>query len=454
MADRSDLTADASDLAADPSDLIAAPATAPGAGALSVIRLSGPSALAAAAKMFVGPDLAARPRALVLGRVIDPRDGRFIDQALAVYFPGPASFTGEDSVEIQGHGGSAVPRLTLEAARAAGARLARPGEFTQRAFLNGRLSLDQAEAVAELVAAQSEAEAALAARHLQGALSARLAPFRGRLLAALADLTAILDFEEDWTAADARRLAETLTALSAELRPLIELRRRGRIFRDGLRLTLAGPPNAGKSSLFNALLGRDRALVSPQPGTTRDYLEAAVNWSGLRVELVDTAGLRADGADELETRGQALTRRELEQADAALWLQDLTADDRPEPPDVPGLVPVWSKLDLCRGEPPPGLAVSALTGEGLEELRAAVLATVGANPDQVPEAAPNLRQQKALEDCLAGLAAAAAALGEGRPPEIVGLELTGALSSLDLVTGRTMTEDLLAEVFSRFCLGK
>jgi tRNA modification GTPase len=405
---------------------------------------------------------------MVLGRLADPEGARTIDRALAVWFPGPASHTGEDCAEIHCHGGATVPALVLEAVLAAGARLARPGEFTQRAFLSGRMSLDQAEAVAELVAARSAAEAALAARHLEGALGARIRPLERDLKAVRASLSASLDFlDDEFSEADKAALAESLAALVGELRGIAALGREGRIYRDGLRVVLAGPPNAGKSSLFNALLGRDRALVNPRPGTTRDYLEASAAWSDVRVELVDTAGLRGGADDEIERLGQELARRELERADVALWLMDLSDPAAPGPPaDVVSalgerLLIVGSKADLTpigdserrplAGDRP---SVSAVTGSGLAALQEAVLARAGVVEGPGPEVVPNLRQRRAVEDCLARLEAAASALEAGLPPDVVDLELRDASAFLGLVTGATLPEDLLEEIFSRFCLGK
>jgi tRNA modification GTPase len=421
--------------------------------------LSGTGALPALKKIFSAKtDLAQKPKSLVLGKVINPATKTVIDQALASYFPGPNSFTGEDSAEIQGHGGTTVPRLILEAAILAGARLARPGEFTQRAFLNGRLSLDQAEAVADLVASQSEAEAALASRHLQGALSTALTPVNDQLKGLLARLTAALDFEEEWGDKEGKDLNLKLSDLIENLEELIKIRQSGRIFRDGLRVVLAGPPNAGKSSLFNCLLGHERALVSQRPGTTRDYLEAAVSWSGIRVELVDTAGLREKSNDELESLGQELTRRELDRADIVVWLNDLTSDQvsSPDEEKLPTkLITIWNKADLRpEMKPENALTISAITGQGLDALKAAILDMVGVIPNHNPEFVPNLRQQNTLENCLCSVKAAKKALEERLPLDIISLELSEALSTLGLITGQTMTEDILSEVFSHFCIGK
>ncbi|MDR1165772.1 MAG: tRNA uridine-5-carboxymethylaminomethyl(34) synthesis GTPase MnmE [Deltaproteobacteria bacterium] len=461
-------------------DLIAAISTATGPGAVSMVRLSGEGVLRAAARFLSLPEgqsLKARPRALILGKVIQPTTGRLLDHVLAAYFPSPRSFTGEDSLEIQGHGGAALPSLVLEAALSSGARLARPGEFTQRAFLNGRLSLDQAEAVAEIVAAESEAEAAIAAKILDGALRDRIWPLSKALLKNLAFVTGFLDFEEEWTDENSLSLQESLRDAARDLDKLLEIRRNGRVFREGLKVVLAGPPNVGKSSLFNALLGQKRALVSSIAGTTRDYIVAPLSWDSLKVELVDTAGLRDEGADELEAMGRDLALERVVEADLVLWVQDATAPPAPWTPAAlpegivsPPILEVWNKADLLgqnqetarAPESPesPGergerrLLVSALAGAGLEELKAAILQRVGARGKAIPEFVPNLRQEIALQKTRDKLQLTLKALEDGEYLEIAGLYLREATDALGAITGQVTTEDLLTEVFSHFCLGK
>ncbi|MDR2366540.1 MAG: tRNA uridine-5-carboxymethylaminomethyl(34) synthesis GTPase MnmE [Deltaproteobacteria bacterium] len=440
-------------------DLIAAISTATGPGAVCVVRLSGQGVREALGCVFEaarGP--VGRPREMVYGKLVHPKTGEMIDRAMAVFFPAPRSFTGEDTAEIFGHGGSTIPRLILEAVMAAGARLANPGEFTQRAFLNDRLSLDQAEAVADLVAAQGEAEAALAARHLEGALSAKIKPLVDRAVALQAELVAILDFEEEWDEGARAKTMGALEGLHSEIQTLVGIGKNLRVFRDGLRLVLTGLPNAGKSSLFNALLGRDRALVSPRPGTTRDYLEATVSWDGLRVELVDTAGLGARSGDELEGLGQEMALRELGEADVIVRLRSVT-DPGPEGtgafPGADKILTVWSKADLRAGPLPDGsIAVSALTGEGLGELKLAALEKVGVAPGLAPEIVPNLRQRMALEEAGDSIGQALRALTDLMPPDIAALEVAAALGSLNRITGRAYTDDVLAQVFANFCVGK
>ena len=444
---------------------IAAISTAPMAGAVAVIRLSGPESLAVLNRVFQPAGHGDwRPRRMRFGRVMDPADGSLLDEALAVWFPAPKSFTGEESAEIQGHGGTMVAARVLRAVLRAGAEMAAPGEFTRRAFMNGRLDLTQAEAVADLVAAQSEAEAALAARQLSGRLSEKIENVHEAVFSALADLEADIDFSEDVEPLDmagfqARLRAEAL----APLQRLLEDGRNGRPFKDGLRLALVGAPNVGKSSLFNALAGHDRALVSAVPGTTRDFITTEALWDGLRVELGDTAGLSETPVDELDALGQERSRAQLERADIVLWVGDCT---RPrETGAVPGkkmtrdkTLRVWNKIDLAqppRTEEESGLHVSARTGRGVDELKAAILRLATGREHPVPpEVAPNLRHQALLTRAGEFLTACLAAAAEGQPPDICAYELRSALDALGAIRGRTTPDDLLNEIFSRFCLGK
>jgi tRNA modification GTPase len=460
----------------DQGDLIAAIGTATGPGAVAMIRLSGKGAHGALSRVFVSrEDPRAFPRRLILGKIVSPETGELLDHALAAYFPGPNSFTGEDSVEIQGHGGSVLPGLTLEAVLRSGARLANPGEFTERAFLNGRISLDQAEAVAEIVASESEAEAYIAARTLDGALRDKIEPVSKSLLRARALLTAALDFEEEWNSEDSKKLLDSLNPIIDSIEELLMMRRSGRVYKDGLRVVLSGPPNAGKSSLFNALIGKKRALVSKIPGTTRDYLEAPLSFGKLKVSLIDTAGLRDEGADELELMGKELALEQIGGADIVLWLIDLSEASKEsllqksDPPILinnpaenhkntrsPVILKVYNKIDLVPDHiPPPGaLCLSATEGKGLGTLKDEILRSAGALGSKIPEIVPNLRQELALEGSLAALRAARDSLVAEDYPEITSLLLQESQDSLDLITGRTATEELLTEVFSHVCLGQ
>jgi tRNA modification GTPase len=438
-------------------DLIAAISTASGPGAVSMIRLSGMDLIPTLKKVFHSKsDLLLNPRKLILGKIVDFRDDTLLDHALAVYFPGPFSFTGEDCAEIQGHGGSFLPRLTLEIILKAGARLARPGEFSERSFLNGRMSLDQAEAVAEIVASVSLSEARIAAKTLDGGLREKIEPLFSSLLTTLSQLTAVLDFEEDWIEDDRITLNSDLSSVKKGLEEVLKLRKDGRIYREGLRVVLAGYPNSGKSRLFNTLLGQKRALVSNIPGTTRDYLLAILNFGAIRVELVDTAGLRTEGQDELELMGQELTMEQIEEADLVVWLHDLSTPSRPmliESKTTP-VMEVWNKLDLAEGQLPDGIKISAATGEGLDELKKGILSILEVSTNKIPELVPNLRQQEALEGAYQSLINAMDALKSGEVPEIAAVLLRESLDQLGAVTGKVFTDDILKEVFKHFCLGK
>ncbi len=453
------------------SSTIAAISTAPGSGALAVIRLSGPEALSILKRIFTPSTKGEwRARYFRLGEVRKFSSGQdlpseqknspsidLIDEALAVYFPAPNSFTGEEIVEIHGHGGPAVAALTLTAALNAGAKLAAPGEFTQRAFQNGRLDLTQAEAVADLIAARSQAEVFLAAKQLQGSLAAKVEEIHRIFLDALVNLEGAIDFSEDLEPIDLNELSCELKAALPLLTKLLDDGLSGRIYKDGLRLALAGAPNVGKSSLLNALTESERALVSSQPGTTRDYIVAEAMWEGLRIELIDTAGLSEAPVDELDARGQERSRHQVAEADLVLGLKDATQPNITSnfnfPPEKTLIV--WNKIDLA---PPPleaELAVSAKSGEGLLQLKAAILQKATGQADlRPPSVVPNLRHQESLRLAQGYLQATIEAIDEGLPPDICAYELRSALDSLGRIRGETSPEDLLREIFSRFCLGK
>lgn len=461
-------------------DTIAAIATAPGPAAVGVIRLSGPRSRELARGLFRSSrkdftDF--RPYLLHHGRLMDAAGG-ILDEALVVLMPGPGSFTGEDCVELQCHGGPAILRAVLEELLGRGARMARRGEFSLRAFRNGKLDLAQAEAVAEAIAAPTRAAAQLAQMKLAGALSRRIAAVRERLEDLSARICLAVDFpdeEAECLPQDELR-ARALDAV-AELEGLLAGAERARAWRDGLSVVLAGRVNAGKSSLLNALVGRARAIVSATPGTTRDYLEEPLDLSGLLVRLVDTAGLRsAHGLDEAEAAGQEAGRGLLAEADAALYVLDaarpLAAEDREA---LAGLAPartlvVLNKRDL------PGAArsfaevagtddtaarfatasVSAATGEGLENLcimlRTLLLHNAG-EPDP-DAAAPNARQAADIARARDELSALADESAGGLPCDILAQRLDAARRALASITGEIAPDDVLARIFSQFCIGK
>lgn len=424
---------------------IAAIATGPARGGIGVLRISGPKALDAA--RVVAPALPPFPV---------PRHAYFlpftVDEGLALYFQAPASFTGEDVVELHAHGSPRGLALLLEAVtKVAGVRVARPGEFTQRAFLNGRMDLARAEAVADLIAADSEAAVRAAAAQLAGALSEKLSALRGPLVGLHADLEAALDFPEDAEGAESDA-AQRLEVSLEGLRALRDQGLRGGLVRRGAHVVLYGPVNAGKSTLFNRLVGADRALVDEAPGTTRDALEAVLEWEGLQVTLVDTAGLR-DAPERLEARGIERTRLALKSADLAVLLL---------PPDAPadevakwqaGVAPrldVVGKSDLAG--PASGLSVSGQSGAGVERLRATILEVLGYRRAE----AVALSSARHLEAIDRAVEAVERALTAHRVStlEVVAGEVGIALKALGEITGEDARVELIDAVFRRFCLGK
>lgn len=464
-------------------DTIAAIATPLGEGGLGVVRISGSRALDVASSLFRSrTPLSQTPsHTLLTGRLWDKDEP--VDQALAAVFRAPRSYTGEDVVEVSCHGGAFLLKRALSLCLAAGARLAEPGEFTRRAFLNGKMDLAQAEAVADLIAAQSDAFRRLALEQLQGRLSAHLKPLRRQLLDLLAQLEANMDFVEDEIPALSRaRLRDGLSALARVCESLLRTAPRGRLLREGVRVALVGKPNAGKSSLFNALLGSDRAIVTEVPGTTRDSLEERVLIRDVPVTLTDTAGLR-EGADRVEAEGMDRTRRALSRADVAVWVLDLSAplsdDDKNVARQLQGkkTVLALNKSDLLApghpfhkdpapffsavagGETPPWVLTSAATGQGLEELRRALADRMGATNglSAEPGAAPtliNVRHETLLKEALAGLETARAAADAGADEECLAVDLKGALDRLNQITGEGVHDEILRAIFSRFCVGK
>ena len=459
-------------------DTIAAIATAPGAGGLAVLRVSGPGALAIAATVFRGAALGEVPsHTLHHGWIAAPPvrgagGPERIDEVVAAVFRAPRSYTREDVVEISCHGGRLSAELILAALLAAGARLAAPGEFTLRAFLRGRVDLAQAEAVADVIAAETEAAHALAVSQLSGELSRRLDALADRVLDVLGEIEARVDFAEDvggvevpaHAVAAAGEVADSLAALLAGSAW-------GRAVREGVRVPIVGRPNAGKSSLFNALLGEERAIVTPVPGTTRDRVSEAIEIAGVRITLSDTAGLR-ESVEPVEAIGIERARETLAGSVAALWVVDgsapLDRDDRAVAAALAGkrVVIALNKSDLppafAANQPSSWLGaagfihtvpVSAFRGEGLDDLRAA-LAMVLDLDGHVATAIGNRRHVEALERARAALERAAATAREGSPGEIVAIELRDAIAAIGEVTGRAVDAELLDRIFSRFCIGK
>jgi len=445
---------------------IVALATPEGRGGLAVVRVSG-SAAVNVARQLVGPGILPTPvdsHRARLASITWPADdaselaGRELDQALVLPMLAPASFTGEDTVEFFCHGGIMPARMVVRACMAAGARAASAGEFTRRAFVGGRLSLTEAEAVADLIAAEHATGARAALQQLRGGLKRRLEALEQPLLALLAKLEGSLEFGEDeGLDCDLAAAGEVLAAATLAVRELVNLAPAGRRLRDGVQVVLTGAPNVGKSSLFNALVGEDRVIVDASPGTTRDVVSAALDLDGVRFALHDTAGLRHAG-DGVEAKGMARTRDLVARADVVLRLQ---AADQPRPaPSVDAhddavVLDVVTKSDLQTEPTVMGLATSSVNGTGLGALRAALRAAAeDAGLDDAASAGIMLNQrhltrlqaaESGLEQCLAACPAGA---------EVVASLLAPVLQDLGSVSGRVFSEQLLGEVFSRFCVGK
>ena len=453
------------------SDLIAAVATPPGPGGVGIVRLSGPGAHRAAAQVFRpmqrGALTDAPDRLLVYGTVLGP-EGEGIDRGLAFVSHAPHSYTGEDTAELQCHGSPVVLGLVLEALYQAGARPARPGEFTQRAFLNGRLDLTQAEAVIDLIEADSARAVRNAAGQLAGALSRRIGGVYDALTDLMAHFCAVLDYpDEDLDPFRAEGMAAVLAEQGAALAALLQTAARGRRLRGGVVCALVGRPNAGKSSLLNALAGYERAIVTDRPGTTRDTVEAAVSLAELPFRLIDTAGLRASD-DPAERLGVARSRAAMDEADVVLLVCDGTASPGDEERALLAelgerAVVVRSKADRpAVWDALPGsetVAVSARTGAGLAELEAvlgrrgaALLPAVRAGAQGLM--LTNARQTDAVRRALEAVRRAEEGLGAGLPPDLLLTDVEDALAALGELTGRTVREDVTDRIFSRFCVGK
>jgi tRNA modification GTPase len=447
-------------------DTIAAIASAPGRGAVGVVRVSGPQV----------PQIALG----ILGALPAPRHARFcsfldahgdsIDAGLALYFPAPASYTGEHVLEIQGHGGAVVVDLVLKRLLELGCRMARPGEFSERAFLNGKLDIAQAEAIADLIDAGTAAAARAAVRSMQGEFSARVAELKSRITGLRAYVEAAIDFpDEEIDFLSDEGVRERLAAVFAAFESITAAAREGALLREGLRVVIAGKPNAGKSSLLNRLAGDEVAIVTDVPGTTRDVLRQQVHLDGLPLNLVDTAGLRP-AQDVVEAEGVRRARNEIAGADRVLYVLDSAAGEHrseswaQELRELPAGVPITlviNKIDLS-GEPerlddtvsPPRIFVSARTGAGLPLLRTHLKATAGYLKSESGAFAARRRHLDALSRARGHVQAAADILSSSRAFELFAEDLRLAQQALGEITGEFTSEDLLGEIFGSFCIGK
>ena len=454
----------------DLNDTIAAIATPVGEGGIAVVRLSGPQSLSIADTSFrpagksSPPPSAAPSHTIHFGKIV--RQGRILDEVLLAVMRAPRSFTRQDVVEITCHGGLLPAKLVLDTLLENGARLAAPGEFSRRAFLNGRIDLAQAEAVADLIHSRTELALAAANEQLAGKLSQRINLLRDDLMRTLAHIEAHIDFPDEDIAPDTReKLIGRLQAGVAFTDQLLRTANEGRILRRGIRAAIIGRPNVGKSSLLNQLLGHDRAIVSRIPGTTRDTIEETANVRGLPVIFIDTAGLR-EAADEIELEGIRRSRGAL--ADAELILHVLDAAD-PLADDDEKLFSefaqkkrllIRNKIDLpLRLQLPPGISaldVCCLTGKGIEEVKDAIKEKVWAGEIQAGmwQVMINARHQDALQRAREAIGRAVAALREGLGLELAALDLRIAANAVGEIVGKTTTDDLLDAIFSQFCIGK
>lgn len=470
-------------------ETIVAIATPLGRGGIGIVRVSGPESLTVVAPLLrlTRPLVAGQAR---FTQILDVTTGELLDEAIVTFFAAPHSYTAEDVVEIAAHGSPVLLEYILRQCCTHGARLAEAGEFTQRAFLAGRLDLTQAEAVQDLIESSTLEQARVAARQLGGALSRQVQPAKERLVLLIATLEAGIDFAEDDI--DLMPHDSILREIAAVAIPLAELEQSfayGRIVREGFRLAIVGRPNAGKSSLFNRLLERDRAIVTPAPGTTRDLITERMSLGGIPVELMDTAGLRSSpseplaqeelpGFDEAERLGIVRSREAMAESSILLLVVDATtaldAEDVSilRQTDARTLIVVLNKIDLQKDgtlepaslisltgmalEPSPEIVLtSALTGAGVEELRQAILAILQSTaPANSSVLVTNLRQHHALVEALRALDVARCAVEGSTPHEMLLLDLYAALSALDSLTGATTTDDILQLIFGKFCIGK
>jgi len=454
---------------------IAAIATPVGEGGIHIIRISGPKAASIASTLFQaqgGTKVAdLEPGKVIYGNLIDPAGNRTVDEVLLIYFRAPHSYTGEDVIEIQGHGGAFVSSKILQLVLDQGARLAEPGEFTRRAFLNGRLDLSQAEAVADVIHAASDKALTSAVAQLKGQLSEKLNTLYDALVQVLAQLEAAIDFpEEGLEFTQKQKLEQNIQGTNIEIKKLVDSYRQGEIYREGLKVALVGKPNVGKSSLLNALLQEDRAIVTSHPGTTRDTLEERVRIKDIHITIVDTAGLRHE-AGEIEEHGIERTRQALEQADLALVIFDgshaLDTNDAMlikevtdkrklillNKSDLPTVIDQGSLLKQVKSTT--ALPLSAKNGEGMDALKDALYqSALGGKTSSESLVITRERHRQALSQTQEALSRVSQSLQEDRSEDLIAVDLNIALEHLGGILGKTFVDDLLDQIFDDFCIGK
>ncbi len=458
----------------DLADTICAVSTAPGRSGIAVVRVSGPQSFPLFSRVFLTKSFYEKlpPRHAMLGRIVDPRNGWEIDEAVATCFPSPSSYTGEDMTEYSLHGSPVLIAALLDCLCALGARLAEPGEFTLRAFLHGRIDLTQAEAVRDVIDSTTFYQAQVAGRQRSGALAQQLRPVKESLIDIIVNLESAVEFaEEDLPVASREKLIGQLDQARRQLRDWIDSYRQGRIIRDGFSMAVVGQPNAGKSSVFNALLAQNRSIVTELPGTTRDLVSEFTNLGGIPVRLQDTAGIHHSD-DHIEKLSMDRSLQAIADADSILLVVDSSRPSSQQDSHLKeqlnhfSCIVVMNKSDLLSMWSPeekrefagewPCVEVSAKTGSGIEELRSAILkgilGTGGMSRDGI--LITNLRHCHNLEAAEKALAHASTALGEGLSEEFALIDLHSGLEWLGAITGETHVEDLLTEIFSRFCVGK
>ena len=447
--------------ATTPAETIAAISTAAGEGAIALVRISGDEAIAIADRIFCGSEKPSQipSHSQRLGEIVE--GGESIDQVMLSVHRAPASYTGEDLVEISCHGGILVTARVLETCLRTGARAARPGEFTERAFLNGKMDLTQAEAVIDLIRARTDLALRSAHEQLEGRLGSEIKAIRGQLVDLLAHIEASIDFPEEGIAPDeGAQLRSRLDSIRRRMRDLLATAEQGRILREGVRAVIYGPTNAGKSSLLNRLLGYDRAIVSEKPGTTRDTIEEVINLRGIPIRLLDTAGLR-ESVDEIEREGISRTEKSLAGADLLLHVLD-RSEPKPGafddgPPDRTRMV-LLNKSDLVEHpdwQSVEALRICCLTENGLHGLEEAIVARI-AEQHLRPESgvAINARHRDCLKRALESSDLAAGTMANGLAPEYLAVDLRAALRALDEITGEANAEEIRDSIFAQFCIGK
>ncbi len=459
----------------DPQDTIVAISTPHGRGAIGVVRLSGKGAVAIIEGLFTAKGIG-RPTHFVDRRVYHgeiTEEGRIIDEALVCVMRGPGSYTGEDVVEVSCHGSPLVLRKVVETCIRRGARLAEPGEFTKRAFLNGKMDLTKAEAVVEIINARSERALELAFSHLKGALEKRIATLKDGLMDVVVNLEADIDFPEEEISIEPRvEMLRRLKSCLKECRGILDSYKQGRIIRDGFRVVLLGKANAGKSSIFNKLLQTDRAIVTDESGTTRDTIEEVVDIDGLSIVLVDTAGIGTE-TGKAAKEGVKRSYNALIIADLVIFIADLSRSWSPEDIRIAEVtsgkrsILAYNKADLMRGidlESVPKLLsgfrsveVSALTGEGIPTLRGMIVSECsgGVDTERLNSAILfSIRHKNAMEDCIESIESAIAAGSNGYSEELLALDVRKAIGCLDEITGGSTGDEILDRIFSKFCIGK